>query len=131
MTACTIFTTIPPYFPNLSCLSLELTLRPNNLPHHEMLMAADFLARDDHNQIPHIANLMLIMCHKFFSKPAPLAIFGHDAVPVDCNIHCLLHLVAYYLANQGSTGVVARRVVNEVPSRDGRHVGEFLIRHVL
>mmetsp|Transcript_23681 Transcript_23681/g.47351 ORF Transcript_23681/g.47351 Transcript_23681/m.47351 type:complete len:203 (+) Transcript_23681:413-1021(+) len=95
-----------------------------------MLMTADFLTRNDHNQIPHIAHFMLIVSHKFPSKLAPLTIFGDNAVPVDCNIHCLLHLVAHYLANQGSARVVTRRVVDEVPAGDSRHVGEFLVCHL-
>ena len=110
--------------------SLQLPLRPNNLSNHEMLMPTNLLARHNHNQIPHIANFVLIVGHKLFGVSESFSIFRHDSIPVHCDVYGFLHFVRHDLADErASRRVAAWRVVHEVPAGDGGHFGEFGVGH--
>lgn len=93
-------------------------------------MLADFLTRDNHDQIPHVANLVLVMGHELSRESPPLPVFWDHFVPIHRDINGLLHLVRHHLPHQCTPRVAAGRVVDEVPSGDGGHVSEFIVAHL-
>ena len=113
------------------CQLLKQTLWSDNLTHHEVLMPTNFLTRYNHYQISNIAHLMFVMGHELFRKSPSLSIFWDNFVPVHGNVDCLLHFVGYDTADECTSGIFPRWVVDQVPPGDGRHVGKFLDGHAL
>lgn len=70
------------------------------------------------------------MRHELLRIPQPLPVFRHNTVSIHCYIDSLVHFVRDHLSDEGPTGVVSTGwVVNEVPARDGGHVGKFIVGH--
>lgn len=92
-------------------------------------MLANLLTRHNHHQIPHIANLVFIMRHELSRKSPPLSILGNHLESIHGDVDRLLHLIGHDLSDEGAAGIATGWVVDEVPSGDGGHVGEFLVGH--
>lgn len=94
-----------------------------------MLVLGKALAGHDHDQISHLAELLLVVGHELASVLAPYPELGDHPVPVDGDADGLLHLVAHDLADQSTAGELAGWGVDEVPPRDGVGVGQFFVGH--
>lgn len=120
--------TITPYY---TTVPLQLTLGPNNLPNHKMLMPTNLLTRNDHDQIPQITNLKLIVGHKLFRIPHPFPVLWHDAISIHRHIDRFLHLVRHDGADEGTPRSVATgRIAYEMVARDGGYVGQLGVGHL-
>lgn len=94
-----------------------------------MLVLGKALAGHDHDQISHLAQLLLVVGHELAGVLAPYPELGDHPVPVDGDADGLLHLVAHDLADQSTAGQLAGWGVDEVPPRDGVGVGQLLVGH--
>ena len=95
-----------------------------------MLVLGKALAGHDHDQVSHLAELLLVVGHELAGVLAPYPELGDHPVPVYGDADGLLHLVAHDLADQSTAGQLAGWGVDEVPPRDGVGVGQLFVGHL-
>ena len=100
-------------------LYLQLSLLSNDLAQHEMLVSANAMAWDNHNQVPFVGHLVFIMCHELSRVNLSLPVFGNDVIAVNSDVDRLLHLGAHNGSHQGPSRDFSRRIMNELPARNG------------
>ena len=110
--------------------TLQHTLGSDNFSDHKVLVLGKALAGHDHDQVSHLAELLLVVGHELAGVLAPYPELGDHPVPVYGDADGLLHLVAHDLADQRTAGQLAGRGVDEVPPRDGVGVGQLFVGHL-